>query len=631
MSTTANVNIEDFPELNIFGAERVIKRPFTSYEYQEYTESGGSSKASLRSKRTDLRIRMTDRDMISYLSDAYLHIKYRILRYMSPPNSATINPVTQGKVAPVNSIWSLFRRAQFLMNREIISDIDDPGYVHHINGLINYSQDYLDAKGSQQLFIPDRGNGGVNPYQIFNIAFRNATTPTNDPGVLNIAGADPNVIRHSQNANADDDVLIPVLVVGNYRFDLTVEKTSEAGVVSTIQLLSNGAPGANTPIDYAGIADGDVIKFYYIDEVGNKQFVPLFNNASNKYITLAGNTGANITAVEDPVRASASVQSFFDFRPYQKDENFNSGFEERRLLAINNPDTAPYTTEGVISAYAPIKEIFGIFKDEQTIWKGTDLEFVFDLADDKDILFRDANVNSVGGQQDCIVRLEHMALWVPIIKPVMSIDTELMVQLNKNSLQRTLIYDEHNHYISDIRASNQTQGDWLIQTTQYRPTRCVVFFMLDEKRGNQTLNNMIFDNLRVERIQLRINSANEYPDRAIEVQFYNAKSGGTDDINTEGTDYRRAYQYYLKACYNCGNTKPTVSYKEFRDLYPIFVFDLEWQPDAVWANTSQAHIVVNYKLEGNVSGGKDYRLHAILTDERETRIKGMNGRLIRVQ
>ena len=121
---------------DIFKQQEQMIRPLESYEYVEYLEEGGGASAGqLAGKTNDLRIRMTDRDLVTLPADSFLQVHFSIAQDDAQPVS---NPTryTQGKIAPTNGGWNLFKRAKYLLSNEIAEDIYRPGYVRQVKGLI---------------------------------------------------------------------------------------------------------------------------------------------------------------------------------------------------------------------------------------------------------------------------------------------------------------------------------------------------------------------------------------------------------------------------------------------------------------------------------------------------------------
>ena len=576
---------------NIFslaGVENAIEE----YEYTEYLEEGGgTSKEQLANKLTDLRIKMTDRDLVTFPSDGFLQCHFKIVKEDGSDH-------TEGKIAPVNDGMSLFKRAKYLLSNEIVEDIDRIGIVRHLKGLIEYSDDFARGMGSNMLFVPDNRDGDVSGK--ITVTTTNPVAVGNTYTLQALVGADPHVVGLS--ANTSIIAADPLDLFFNGRPITVYRQPVGAGPLIPIQLLAKNVGG--TEIHYAGITNADIVYFY----VENQEI----------YIKDTDKTGTKANIGNYIIDAQLRLHYFdvtanviTEFVGAGIDNMVNTGYENRRLRAISDPVGAPYTTDNLITMYYPLRRIFPLLATENRMLRGLEQEFNFDLNDSAKSLFR--NSLAVDGK----IELHRLSAWIPTVRPNIVIKKQ-MDELLKNNQIFPLNWVASNHYFSSPRETQE--GSWLIKTSEHRPVRCYVYFQLDSKFSNQQTNNRIYDDLKLERIFIRLNSDTHFPKREYRINY---KVGG-------GQDYGRVYSSYLNACnlIHKDDCRPSISYEQFKNLYSLYYFDMSKMDPQIFSSTTQAHITVEYKLNANIP--EKYRIHAVLDVERKINLQGVGGRLVKI-
>ena len=98
------------------------------------------------------------------------------------------------------------------------------------------------------------------------------------------------------------------------------------------------------------------------------------------------------------------------------------------------------------------------------------------------------------------------------------------------------------------------------------PVYVIVGFQSQARTGpNQRQNNVIFDTLDVIEASCKLGSV-RYPEHEYQVDFTRNK------YNEPYNEIRRFYKDYIK-----GEGSPYISFKDFKELYNIWVFDLRDQ------------------------------------------------------
>ena len=116
------------------------------------------------------------------------------------------------------------------------------------------------------------------------------------------------------------------------------------------------------------------------------------------------------------------------------------------------------------------------------------------------------------------------------------------------------------------------------------PIYVIVGFQSAARAGpDQTQNNAIFDRLEVIEASCNVGTT-RYPDNEFQVDFNRNK------YNEPYNEIRRFYKDYIKDIK--GEGPPYITFKDFKELYNLWVFDLRAQKD----NPSAQPIRVNFKF-----------------------------------
>src|SRR5690606_31399170 len=119
------------------------------YEYVEYQSRGTNIP-----QQQSYDIITQNYDLFLYPSNSYLAVDVQL----STGGPSNIIPPTQGDIALVNGGFNLFKKAQYLMNEALIEDVNYPGYVEQVNGLINKSRSFGETSIGE-MWAPDTGDG----------------------------------------------------------------------------------------------------------------------------------------------------------------------------------------------------------------------------------------------------------------------------------------------------------------------------------------------------------------------------------------------------------------------------------------------------------------------------------------
>ncbi|XP_065645648.1 uncharacterized protein LOC136076109 [Hydra vulgaris] len=255
----------------------------------------------------------------------------------------------------------------------------------------------------------------------------------------------------------------------------------------------------------------------------------------------------------------------------------NVGFVIRQGVIIQKP-----TTKGAFSFRIPLNHIFG---------------------SDNNAIFRANNV--VAGK----VVLDKVALYIPQLDPSFEQESKLLSMISsKVTIQSA--YRERR--LNSMAVPQTTSFDWQLspKASSERPRYVIVGFQTN-KLLDQTTNPSLFDHCDLQNMQVIVRNKN-YPELNYNLSFPNMK-------------YSLAYgtaSDFSEKFYGTSNliTNGNILYTEYRDLFPIMVFDVSNQRErldssivnisinatfntAVPANTMAYALVISDKLLNFQSDG----------------------------
>jgi hypothetical protein len=259
------------------------------------------------------------------------------------------------------------------------------------------------------------------------------------------------------------------------------------------------------------------------------------------------------------------------------DGDKNQGFAFRHnLMKYSNPN-------GFFSFSVPLKHIFGFADDyNKIIWGMTHQLTLKRKSEDNDSLFK--NATAVEGK----ITLHKLSWYVPHIRA----NDEEKFKLNKIIENKSSLNVGFRVRECDSKAVEQTKHfQWRLSTkaSAEKPRWIIVGFQTD-KDSDQTKNTSIFDHLDLKNIYVTLNSR-RYPKVDYDLSFKQ---------NQFSRVYRDAANFKSKF-YNIDGCLSGLYHYNYRDLYPLFVFDVSKQSERL--KYSITDITVNAFFNTNVPAG----------------------------
>ena len=216
--------------------------------------------------------------------------------------------------------------------------------------------------------------------------------------------------------------------------------------------------------------------------------------------------------------------------------------------------------------------------------------------------------------------INHISLWMPKVKPSLSVESEIDSMLVKKHIKE--LYFEQMRVYRKMFQSTEASMTWRIttQTGIELPRHVFIAFQSNERDSNQEINNMIFDNANLRRISCNINSV-QYPEREFECNF-----------SQENRNYSRSYMSFLEAVnkYQDSDTGCQLSAEDWASLCPIHHFDVSKHNDRLKNSSSDIEIRFNFGSNfRNLANNADqpFYVYAVVLSDRYIKLEGLSGRM----
>ena len=261
--------------------------------------------------------------------------------------------------------------------------------------------------------------------------------------------------------------------------------------------------------------------------------------------------------------------------------NSNTGFVVRHNYLIKLPDP-----KGTFSFRIPLKHIFGFAEDYDKVVYGFRHVLTLVRKSDDDAIFRLADAGA--GK----ITLSKVSWYIPHVRPADGPKLRLYEMIEKKI---KLDVGFRMRQCESISVPQTTNFSWrmTVKSSPEKPRYIIVAFQT-EKDGNQEKNPSIFDHLKVKNIYATLNST-RYP-----VVDY--------DLSFAKQQFSRAYgdaASFRAKYYNMDElvSNPNITPSDYKDLFPIFVFDVSKQSEKL--KYSITDIQIKAQFNANVPAGTE--------------------------
>ena len=289
----------------------------------------------------------------------------------------------------------------------------------------------------------------------------------------------------------------------------------------------------------------------------------------------------------------------------------NDGFARRQVYIIQKP-----TTKGSFSFCIPLKHIFGFCDEYHKIVWGLKHTLSLVRTSDDDAIFgasaAGAAVNAVTAGAGKII-INKIAWRMPHVIPGLKEKNEFLKIVDSKASLPVAFKSRQSDSINVDQTTNFT---WRLgfKTSPERPRYIIIGFQ-SGKSGDQTKNPAIFDHIKVKNAYLMLNT-DRYPEVDYEISFPNMD---ISSIYAAAATFSSQF-YGMDQLITQSNITPI----DFRDLFPLFVFDISKQNDRL--KTSVVDIVFRAFFEENV--GANTQAYALLISDKFMKFKADGTKMI---
>lgn len=236
--------------------------------------------------------------------------------------------------------------------------------------------------------------------------------------------------------------------------------------------------------------------------------------------------------------------------------------------------------------------------DFPTALRGTNMEFLFTKNLNYNQYLYAANTAGIATAGGVMLEISKCSLWIPTFIPRPEVDQKLIGKMKSKPVH----IDFMQRYATIHTATNSANVSIPVHSNQKMPRYMFVALQAKSKDAVTRLTTFDYGNssgTHVKSMVVRVNGR-QYPTIGYQV--------------TDG-EHIRAYVDYASASSRLFSEEsaPILEYKDWRDAYPVFCFDLRVLEDAYESLSSDSVIDLEYQL--SAAPGEEVRVHIVVLGE----------------
>ena len=273
----------------------------------------------------------------------------------------------------------------------------------------------------------------------------------------------------------------------------------------------------------------------------------------------------------------------------------NKGFKLRRDYIINMP-----ASRGHFCFKIPLKHFLGFCEDYKKILYGMQQRLTLTRTGNDNAIFRD------GGVDPGKVEIEKIKWFMPHVIP----SDAYRLQLDKIIERKEKIPVGYRMLQCDNTSITGTEFTWRlgVKSSPDIPRFIIVGFQI-ERNNDQTKNPARFDNCDIGNIYVTLN-AKRYPDIDYDINFNDNRFCR---IYGDSSTFRKKF-YNMDELVSNHNINPV----DYKNLYPIFVFDVTKQSEKLKTAVSDIHVKMRFNtnpaLNNNIP--RNVMAYAVIISDR---------------
>ena len=275
----------------------------------------------------------------------------------------------------------------------------------------------------------------------------------------------------------------------------------------------------------------------------------------------------------------------------RNNDNYNKGFDIRHKYIIKSPNK-----KGEFSFKIPLKHFLGFCEDYKKIIYGMQQRLTLTRTGNADAIFR---ANDLA---DCIIDIKRIRWFMPHVIP----SDAYRLQLDKIIERKEKIPVGYRMLQCDNAPvpANNTTFTWRlgVKSSPDIPRFIIVGFQ-SGRNNTQEGNPAVFDNRNIRNIYVTLN-AKRYPDTDYEINFRN---NNYSRIYGDAVTFRKKFYNMDELLSNSG-----IDPIDYRNIYPLFVFDVTKQSEKLKTSVSDIHIKASF-----ITGVEDNTIaYAVIISDR---------------
>ena len=277
-------------------------------------------------------------------------------------------------------------------------------------------------------------------------------------------------------------------------------------------------------------------------------------------------------------------------------EDANVGWNIRKFQIIKNSDP-----RGTFIFKIPLKHIFGFCEDYDKVVYGLKHNLTLTRNDDNDAIFRAANDAAGNPVANGKIELKEIYWFMPHVMPADNYKMELYKIIER----KEKIPVGYRMIQCDSAAIPQsTDFSWRlsVKSSPEVPRFIIVGFQTN-KSNDQLTNPSLFNNVRVSNIYVMLNSR-RYPTADYNISFLASKYSR---VYGDAAEFRSKFFNMDELISN-----PNFTPLEYKDLYPLFLFDVSKQSEKLKYSTTDIQI----KMHFNVNVPANTQAYAVIISDR---------------
>ena len=253
--------------------------------------------------------------------------------------------------------------------------------------------------------------------------------------------------------------------------------------------------------------------------------------------------------------------------------NYNKGFDIRHKYIIKSPNK-----KGEFSFKIPLKHFLGFCEDYKKIIYGMQQRLTLTRTGNADAIFKTNDL------EDCIIDIKRIRWFMPHVIP----SDAYRLQLDKIIEKKEKIPVGYRMLQCDNAPVpvNNTTFTWRlgVKSSPDIPRFIIVGFQ-SGRNNSQEGNPAVFDNRNIRNIYVTLN-AKRYPDTDYEIDFRN---NNYSRIYGDAVTFRKKFYNMDELLSNSG-----IDPIDYRNIYPLFVFDVTKQSEKLKTSVSDIHIKASF-------------------------------------